>query len=154
MSTAPACCSTTPALPVIVPARPRLRPGPIVVAVLAWFAAYVAAEPASELLTYRLLGLELGGRLGAAVAFFTYEAPKVLLLLSWNPSAREIGALERDHVHKLNVVRAAHSERYLFAHIKDKRITDLAEKYKDSRPGLAVEGFGPKRFAPIKVARR
>jgi uncharacterized membrane protein YraQ (UPF0718 family) len=49
--------------------------------VLAWFAAYVAAEPASELLTYRLLGLELGGRLGAAVAFFTYEAPKVLLLL-------------------------------------------------------------------------
>jgi hypothetical protein len=81
-------------------------------------------------------------------------SPKVLLLLSWNPSAREIGALERDHVHKLNVVRAAHSERYLFAHIKDKRITDLAEKYKDSRPGLAVEGFGPKRFAPIKVARR
>jgi uncharacterized membrane protein YraQ (UPF0718 family) len=48
---------------------------------VAWLAAYVAAEPASEALAYRLFGLTRGTRLGAAVAFFTYEAPKVLLLL-------------------------------------------------------------------------
>ena len=54
-------------------------------------------------------------------------SPKVLLLLSWDESLRSIGALERDGVHQVNVIRAAHSERYLFAHINDKRIAKLAK---------------------------
>jgi hypothetical protein len=81
-------------------------------------------------------------------------SPKMLLLMSWNESARDIAIIERDHVHQVNVLRAAHSERYLFAHINDKRIARLADLYKDSRPGVAMQGFGPQTFAPIKVARR
>jgi hypothetical protein len=81
-------------------------------------------------------------------------SPKILLLLLWNESARDLGAFERDTVYQVNVVRAAHSDRYLFAHINDKRIAGLADEYKDSRPGMTTEGFGPEKFAPIKVARR
>jgi hypothetical protein len=81
-------------------------------------------------------------------------SPKFLLLLVWNESARDLGAFKRDHVHKVNVVRAAHSDRYLYAHINDKRIAGLADEYKASRPGMTTQGFGPEKFAPIKVARR
>ncbi len=61
--------------------RPRVRPGPLATAASAWLAAYLAAEPLSELLAYRALGLSRDGRMGTALAFFAYEAPKVLLLL-------------------------------------------------------------------------
>ncbi|HET9594135.1 MAG TPA: permease [Anaeromyxobacteraceae bacterium] len=44
---------------------------------IAWF----SVEPLSELLAYRALGLSRDGQLGPALAFFTYDAPKVLLLL-------------------------------------------------------------------------
>jgi len=81
-------------------------------------------------------------------------SPKILLLLLWDETARDLGAFERDHVHQVNVVRAAHSDRYLYAHINDKRIAELADEYKNSRPGVTTGGFGPKKFAPIKVARR
>jgi hypothetical protein len=81
-------------------------------------------------------------------------SPKVLLLMSWDESARDLGEFGRDRVHQLNVVRAAHSDRFLFAHINDKRIARLAEIYRDSRPEMTTHGFGPEKFAPIKVARR
>ena len=81
-------------------------------------------------------------------------APKVLLLLSWDESVRDLGMLERDHVNQLNLVRAANSDRYLFAHINDEQIAELADIFKDSRPGMTTQGFGPENFAPIKVARR
>ena len=50
-------------------------------AALVWLAAFVGAEPLSQWLAYQALGLARDGRLGTAVAFFAYEAPKVLLLL-------------------------------------------------------------------------
>jgi hypothetical protein len=81
-------------------------------------------------------------------------SPKVMLLLSWDETVRSHGAFERDHVRQLNVIRAAHSDRYLYAHFYDKRIRELAVRYKDSRPSITTEGFGPKKFAPIRVARR
>ena len=56
---------------------------------------------------------------------------KVMLLLSWDEKAPNYGAFERDHVHRLNIIRAARSDRYLYAHIRDKRIEELAAKYKD-----------------------
>jgi hypothetical protein len=62
--------------------------------------------------------------------------------------------LPREYVGDVNVVRAAHSDRYLFAHIGDKRIAKLAENYKNSRPAATTMGFGSDVFAPIKVARR
>ncbi len=95
-----------------------------------------------------------GGFLNKTVEVTFPLSPKVLLLLSWDEAVRDLGSLERDHVHQINVVRAAHSDRYLFAHIKDKRIARLANQYKDSRPGIITQGFGPEKFSEIKVARR
>lgn len=81
-------------------------------------------------------------------------SPSLLLLLSWEENTKELGVLPREHVESVNVIRAAHSDRYLFAHINDKRVTRLAAKYKNSRPAMTTQGFGPHVFAPIKVARR
>jgi uncharacterized membrane protein YraQ (UPF0718 family) len=48
----------------------------------AWLALYLGLAPASRWLTYDLLRLEPGRRLSAAVEFFVFETPKVLLLLT------------------------------------------------------------------------
>jgi len=44
--------------------------------------AYVHLERWADVLAYAWLGLERGSRLGSAAAFFIYETPKVLLLLT------------------------------------------------------------------------
>jgi uncharacterized protein len=49
---------------------------------LAWWAAYSVVFPISQWLTYSVLGLTRGSRLGESVAFFLYDVPKILLLLS------------------------------------------------------------------------
>jgi uncharacterized membrane protein YraQ (UPF0718 family) len=63
------------------------RPNPVwlavagVAAVAAWVALYLSLAPLSHWLTGSLLGLDSTAHLGSAVAFFTFEAPKVLMLL-------------------------------------------------------------------------
>jgi uncharacterized membrane protein YraQ (UPF0718 family) len=47
-----------------------------------WVAAYAAIQPLSEWLTFNALGLAPGSHLGESVAFFLYDTPKVLLLLT------------------------------------------------------------------------
>ena len=54
----------------------------LVLAGLLWLAAYTVLPAASEFVTYRLLGLDPAGQLGVAVAFFLYDVPKILLLLT------------------------------------------------------------------------
>jgi hypothetical protein len=81
-------------------------------------------------------------------------SPKRLLLMSWQEAVPEYASFKRDHVEYANATRAGHSDRFLYAHIRDKRIEELAAKYKDSRPNMTTQGYGPKNFAPIKVARR
>lgn len=81
-------------------------------------------------------------------------SPKLLLLLSWKKYPLDHGVIERDDVHELNAVRAAHSDRYLFAHMKDRQIVRLADRFKNSRPDMMTRGFGPKQFAPVEVPRR
>jgi len=46
-----------------------------------WWALYHNLEAIAAALTYQVLGLARGGAPASAVAFFVYEAPKVLLLL-------------------------------------------------------------------------
>jgi uncharacterized membrane protein YraQ (UPF0718 family) len=48
----------------------------------AWILLYVSLPALASWLTYDLLGLTRGRALTEAVAFFTYDAPKVLLLLT------------------------------------------------------------------------
>ncbi|XXJ18005.1 permease [Desulfovibrio caledoniensis] len=52
-----------------------------VLAVAAWYALYLQLLPFSEWFAYGLLGLDPAGHLGAAVQFFVYDTPKVLMLL-------------------------------------------------------------------------
>jgi hypothetical protein len=48
----------------------------------AWAAAYTAIKPLSDWLTFGAMGLARGSHLGESVAFFLYDTPKVLLLLT------------------------------------------------------------------------
>jgi hypothetical protein len=47
-----------------------------------WLVAWFINLPAASWLAFDLLGLERGSQLGEAVAFFAYDVPKVLLLLT------------------------------------------------------------------------
>ena len=82
MSTETACCGETSAV-----AAPALRERParllalLVLGLAGWTTLYLAIEPAAAFLAGRVLGLSAHTRLGSAVAFFLFEAPKVLLLL-------------------------------------------------------------------------
>jgi uncharacterized protein len=49
---------------------------------LLWWAAYSVLPKLSLWLTYDVLGLAPGSHLGESVAFFLYDVPKILLLLS------------------------------------------------------------------------
>jgi len=63
----------------------RLTLGRSLLALLAlalWFAVYLQLEPFSRLLSYDLLGLSPKSRSGAALQFFLYDTPKVLMLLA------------------------------------------------------------------------
>ncbi len=51
-------------------------------ALIGWWLAYRNLEPVSRWITYSALALPRGSRLGTAVEFFVFEAPKVLLLLT------------------------------------------------------------------------
>ncbi|MCL5105592.1 MAG: permease [Armatimonadetes bacterium] len=46
-----------------------------------WYGLYSYLQPLAGWLTYSVLGLRRGGEAGSAVAFFIFEAPKVLMLL-------------------------------------------------------------------------
>lgn len=48
----------------------------------AWIVAYNSIQPLAHWLTYGVIGLQAGSHLGEAVAFFLYDVPKILLLLS------------------------------------------------------------------------
>jgi len=49
---------------------------------MAWVFAYNLIQPLANWLSYTLLGLEHDSRLGESLAFFLYDVPKILLLLS------------------------------------------------------------------------
>ncbi|MGE4560443.1 MAG: permease [Desulfobulbus sp.] len=47
-----------------------------------WFAVYLSLKPCADFVTATLLGLDQASHLGSAVAFFVYDTPKVMLLLT------------------------------------------------------------------------
>ena len=53
----------------------------VTVAVAVGGMVYAHLEPMAAWFAYEMLGLKTGSRIGSAVAFFGYEAPKVLMLL-------------------------------------------------------------------------
>jgi uncharacterized membrane protein YraQ (UPF0718 family) len=54
----------------------------VLLAAVAWLVAWIVNLPLANWAAYDLLGLQQGTQLGDAVAFFLYDVPKVLLLLT------------------------------------------------------------------------
>jgi uncharacterized membrane protein YraQ (UPF0718 family) len=49
---------------------------------IVWLVAYNIIQPLADWISYSALGLERDSRLGTSLAFFLYDVPKILLLLS------------------------------------------------------------------------
>lgn len=83
-ASAPCCCSCQSKPP--APPRDRWRTARAWLLAGAglgtWALVYARLENFADWLAHGALGLERGDRLGAAVEFFAYDAPKVLLLLA------------------------------------------------------------------------
>ncbi len=63
----------------------KIKPAEIgifVAALVVWWLVYTRLPAVSAYLTYGLFGLRQGSHLGEAVAFFIYDTPKVLMLLT------------------------------------------------------------------------
>ena len=58
------------------------RGGWLLIALPIWFLIYHYLQPVAEYLTARTFGLDLASHLGSAIAFFLFDAPKVLMLLA------------------------------------------------------------------------
>jgi len=98
---------------------------------------------------------DLGFYNKTAVVMFPLS-PQMLLRLSWERVPARF-VIEREHVTHLNRKLAAHSERYLYAHLLDKRLKKLAAEFKDKRPAIAVTtsgGLRPEKFAETRLRRR
>jgi hypothetical protein len=63
------------------PIKP-LEVATFIVALAAWWLVYQSLPPIARYLTYNLFGLSKGSHLAAAVEFFIYDTPKVLMLLT------------------------------------------------------------------------
>jgi uncharacterized membrane protein YraQ (UPF0718 family) len=63
--------------------HPQLRTFALLTLItVAWFAAYNLIQPLAEWIAYSALPLTKGSQLGDALAFFLYDVPKIMLLLS------------------------------------------------------------------------
>jgi hypothetical protein len=78
----------------------------------------------------------------------------LMLLTSWDEAALDFGLFEREHVDALNELRAIHADRFLYSHVNDKSISNLAEKFGGSRPEIRFSGFGPSNFSKTTVSRK
>jgi uncharacterized membrane protein YraQ (UPF0718 family) len=56
--------------------------GLVAAGAILWFVAYNLIQPLADWIAYRALALPAASSLGQAVAFFLYDVPKILLLLS------------------------------------------------------------------------
>jgi len=60
----------------------RNKPVFLILAAAIWIGAYNLTQPLANWLTFSLLGLDPSSQLGESLAFFFYDVPKILLLLS------------------------------------------------------------------------
>jgi hypothetical protein len=78
----------------------------------------------------------------------------LMFFTSWDEGALPFGLVERGHVDALNEFRAIHAERFLYAHVDDRWISDLAAKFRHVRPEMRFSGYGPSSVAKTIVSRR
>ncbi len=77
-----------------------------------------------------------------------------LLIASWEMDARDFGSFDPEDVTHLNELRAIHADRFIYAHVDDAGIAEMATKYKDSGVRLNSVGFGPKKHATTRIGRK
>jgi uncharacterized membrane protein YraQ (UPF0718 family) len=87
MSEFSTCCAGPKATfsPEAAAASKKIKPTEVAVflaALIAWWLVYQSLPQIAHYLTYSLLGLAEGSHLAAAVEFFIYDTPKVLMLLA------------------------------------------------------------------------
>lgn len=83
METPPACACASESSPAAKGGKPKFHEVLVALAaVVAWWFVYSHLESFSKWFTYRLLSMRAGSHLAAAVEFFVFEAPKVLMLLT------------------------------------------------------------------------
>jgi hypothetical protein len=95
-----------------------------------------------------------GGFLNKTVEVTFPLSPNTMLLMTWRDMPLLSSEASREAVEGWNMMRAARAERFLYAHINDIRIAKLAARQRSSRPGIATQGLGPKKFAKTVVRRR
>ena len=54
----------------------------LAISTLAWLVAYNIIQPLADWISYSAFGLARNSRFGESLAFFLYDVPKILLLLS------------------------------------------------------------------------
>lgn len=96
-----------------------------------------------------------GGHLNDTAEVTFPLTPKMLLILSRRHGSSLVGRLSRVWVEKENQKRAANSDKFLYAHLDDKRLVRLARLYRHVRPDIRGGLFaGGKGFGEIEVPRR
>ncbi|HZL31587.1 MAG TPA: DUF4238 domain-containing protein [Pseudolabrys sp.] len=95
-----------------------------------------------------------GGFMNKTVEVTFPLSPKVMLLMTWAEKPRSQLDAPREAADGWNRTRASHAERFLYAHLDDKRIAQLAAEQAHSRPGMTMQGFGPKKFAKTTIRRK
>jgi hypothetical protein len=95
-----------------------------------------------------------GGFVNKTVEVTFPLSPKVMLLMTWAEKPRPQLEAPREATDGWNRARASQAERFLYGHIDDKRIAQLAAEQAHSRPGMTTQGFGPKKFAKTTIRRK
>jgi hypothetical protein len=81
-------------------------------------------------------------------------SPSLALVMSHAANAAEEAEFDRGQVERINKAMSADCEQYLYSHVEHKAVAALAKRYGHVRPGMQHQGFGPPRFAEVKVQRR
>jgi hypothetical protein len=75
------------------------------------------------------------------------------LLATWDADNPTLCNVEPEDVKFANRVRSVYARRFLFARQRDSGILRLAMKYKDTKTGTRLEGFGPPEYSPVELRR-
>ena len=80
-------------------------------------------------------------------------SPRKLLLMCWSAAdlPEDVG---QEFTRHANMIRASQSDQFLYAHQNDDEIARLAAEFRDSRPTMTTQGFGPRKFGPVRLQRR
>jgi hypothetical protein len=95
-----------------------------------------------------------GGFVNKTVEVTFPLSPKIMLLMTWAEKPHPQLEAPREATDGWNRARASQAERFLYAHVDDKGIAQMAAEYAHSRPGMTTQGFGPDKFAKTTVRRK